>query len=284
MVREAKNSIMFVLPRHLVWLCAALSAAAICLAQGPELQVYKVNPSNSFLGVGVKDVEKEEVAKLQLPEATGAMITLLEPAGPAAKAGLRVNDVIVEFNGQRIEGIEQFVRIMRETPVGKAVKLGIYRQGKRLNIVTMTVSRREFSKYMAPEVRVPDERQIEAPMPDLPHSITVLRSVMFGTEGEAIKGQLADFFGVKAGVLVRGVVVDSVAARAGVRPGDVIVRIDGQEVATPWEVSAFIKRRDRDVLPITIVRERREVLLTGNWISDAKGPETTSVRPAARAK
>lgn len=275
---------MSVSPIRLIWFCAALSAAVICLAQGPQLQVYKVNPSNSFLGVGVKDVEKEEVTKLQLPEATGAMITLLEPAGPAAKSGLRVNDVIVEFNGQRIEGIEQFVRMMRETPVGKTVKLGIYRQGKRMNIVTMTVSRRDFSKYMAPEVRVPEERQAEVPLPDLPHSITVLRSVMFGTEGEAIKGQLADFFGVKAGVLVRSVVVDSVAARAGIRPGDVIVRINGQEIATPWEVSAFIKQRDRDVLPITIVRERREVLLMGNWSAEAKGPETTSVRPSARAK
>jgi serine protease Do len=57
-----------------------------------------------------------------LKDVHGVEITRLEEDSPASKAGLKIGDVVLEYNGQRVEGTEQFVRLVKETPVGRQVK------------------------------------------------------------------------------------------------------------------------------------------------------------------
>src|SRR5579872_6071509 len=84
--------------------------------------------SGSYLGVDLADVNKERVSALRLRDEHGAEVTALDQDAPAAKAGLKEHDVILEFNGQRVEGQEQLRRMIRETPPGRTVTLGISRE------------------------------------------------------------------------------------------------------------------------------------------------------------
>jgi serine protease Do len=86
------------------------------------------------------------------------------------------------------------------------------------------------------------------------------RSTILGVEAEALDSQLAQFFGVKEGVLVRSVVKGSPAEKAGIRAGDVIVRVDDTKVATPREVTSAVRgAKSRKTVNLTAVREKREM-------------------------
>lgn len=86
------------------------------------------------------------------------------------------------------------------------------------------------------------------------------RSPMVGIEAESLTPQLAGFFGVKEGVLVRSVSSASPAEKAGMRAGDVIVRVDGKSVASPSDVTRGLRSAgENKTVPLTIVREKREM-------------------------
>ena len=85
------------------------------------------------------------------------------------------------------------------------------------------------------------------------------RSTMLGIEAEALDGQLAEFFGVKEGVLVRTVAKGSSADRAGIKAGDVIVRLDDAKVTTPADISAHLRGLRGRSVSVVVVRDRKEV-------------------------
>src|SRR5271166_6318174 len=68
---------------------------------------------NSYLGIGVAEIDAERAKALNLKEVHGVEVKSVDHDSPAAKAGLKEADVVVEYNGQRIEGTEQFVRLVR---------------------------------------------------------------------------------------------------------------------------------------------------------------------------
>jgi serine protease Do len=89
------------------------------------------------------------------------------------------------------------------------------------------------------------------------------RSGTLGIESETLNPQLAEYFGVKEGVLVRSVTRDSSADKAGFKAGDVIVKVDGQKVTTPKEISSVLQSsRSKKNLPIAVIRHQKEITLT----------------------
>src|SRR5512146_3013643 len=111
----------------------ALLGAAILLAPGAaRAQLTRISqiidePSpllhsgaaQGYLGVLVGDIDNDSASKLKLKDVRGALITLIDHDAPAAQVGLRVNDVLLEVNGQAIEGAEAFGRMMRDIPPGR---------------------------------------------------------------------------------------------------------------------------------------------------------------------
>ena len=77
----------------------------------------------TYLGVNLCEVPSDRARELKLKEAYGVEITRVEEGSPAEKAGLKSGDVVLEYNGQRVEGMEQFGRLVRETPPAREVKL-----------------------------------------------------------------------------------------------------------------------------------------------------------------
>ena len=215
----------------------------------------------SFLGVGVAEVDTERAKALKLKEERGVEITNIEDDSPASKAGLQKGDVVLEYNGQRVEGTEQFVRLVRETPPGRQVRLLISRGGAT-QTVTATVGARKGARmprsFVMPRFEIPD---VHVQVPDVPRAMMSWRSAMLGVEAESVDSQLAEYFGVKEGVLVRSVTKGSAAEKAGLKAGDVITKVDTAKVDSPREITTAIRSRQGTTFPVTLMRERKEMTL-----------------------
>ncbi len=249
---------------------AAAWAAALGLAQDvpppappapPAVRAVRARAllggeGGSYLGIGVVEIEAERAKALKLSEERGVEVKSVDEEGPASKAGLKEGDVVLEYNGQRVEGTEQFVRMVRETPAGRQSKLLISRGGATQTVLA-TIGRRprvQFGVFSIPEIPDPPR------MLDIPRPAMGWRSSVLGIETESLESQLAAFFGVKEGVLVKSVAKDSAAGKAGVQAGDVIVKVDGTKVGTPREISNALKS-GKKTIALTVVRRQKEMNL-----------------------
>ncbi len=279
-----------------VWLAASLAAlttggpAVIGMASpGPDPApiVIARNLSGSYLGVGVVELTGERAKALNLHEEQGVEITRVEDESPAEKAGLKTGDVVLEYNGQRVEGVEQFMRLVRETPPGRDVKLAVTRGGTQQQVALKTGSRKQALSSRVNGEQVIEIPRIELPsvrMPDVPQALMSWRSSVLGVEAEALDSQLAEFFGVKEGVLVRSVVKGSSAERAGLKAGDVIVKIDDTRVASPREISSAVRnsKSSRKSVMVNAVRDKREMSFSVP-LDDAEG-ELNHAMPRPRVR
>ncbi|HSB18282.1 MAG TPA: PDZ domain-containing protein [Bryobacteraceae bacterium] len=229
--------------------------------------------SRSFLGIGVTEIDSDRARSLKLDEERGVEVTKVVPDSPAAKAGMKTGDIVLEYNGQKVVGTEQFVRLVRETPIGRNVRLLLSRDGKTQTLTATTASRKQQQARvfaMPPGkdwARLGEEmeslNELQFRMPDIPKAYMSWRTSVLGVEAESLEAQLADYFGVKEGVLVRSVLKDSPAEKAGLKAGDIIIRVSETKVTTPRDVSSAIRSaRSQKTFPITVVRNRKEMTLT----------------------
>jgi serine protease Do len=225
--------------------------------------------NSPYLGIGVQDIDADRAKALNLREVRGVEVTSVANESPAAKAGIKDGDVILEFNGQPVEGGEQLARFVRETPVGRQVKIGISRNGA-VQTVTATVEARKSvmipgdGTWTMPEVRVPNVPMPPMPPMEIPNFYSMYQSPVLGIMGEALgqQQQLAEFFGVQDGVLVKAVTHNSAAEKAGIKAGDVIVKIDDTKVSTSREISSALRAaRSKKTINITVVRNKKELTL-----------------------
>jgi serine protease Do len=218
----------------------------------------------TYLGVSLAEIDANRGRELKLKETYGVEISRVEEGSPAEKAGLKTADVVLEYNGQRVEGMEQFGRLVRETPTGREVKLTISRNGAT-QTVAATVATRKIKAITAGNMSnfFPGVDMPEIHLPDMPQVFTTWRSPVLGVETESLTPQLGTFFGVKEGVLVRSVAKDTAADKAGIKAGDVITKVDGTTVTTPNElVSALRSARSKKTFPLSLMRDKHETMVT----------------------
>src|ERR1700722_9045004 len=134
-------------------------------AQLHELASVAPFPGATYLGVALAEIDANRAKELKLKETYGSEITRVEEGSPAEKAGVKAGDVVLEYNGQRVEGMEQFGRMVRETPAGREVKLTISRDGALETLTATLASRKgralsESFHIDMPEIRIPDIPQI----------------------------------------------------------------------------------------------------------------------------
>jgi S1-C subfamily serine protease len=94
---------------------------------------------------------------------------------------------------------------------------------------------------------------------------------MVGFEGESLNAQLAEYFGVKQGVLVRSVNANTPAEHAGLKAGDVVVKVNGTPVTTPREIIALVRANRRKGLSFTVVRDKKQISLNVEIAEDRSG-------------
>ena len=182
--------------------------------------------------------------------------------------------MVLEYQGQRVEGMEQFIRLVRETPAGREVKLLISRNGstQAIPVVMGTQHGPALLGRNGEWFDMPAMPSIQAP--DIPRIFTTWSSSMLGIEAEGLNEQLGEFFGVKEGVLVRSVAKGSPAEKAGLKAGDVLVKVDQTKVTSPGEVtSAVHAARSSKTFPVEIIRDHRPMTLSVTMDNERSGQD-----------
>jgi serine protease Do len=293
-----------------VWAIALLAAGAVAPATwaqnpAPRPHTVTVTMSGSYLGVGVLDVDAERAKALKLKEETGVEVTNVTAGGPAEKAGIKAGDVVLAYNGQPVEGIEQFQRLVRETPAGRQVKVKLWRNGAAITLTAAVEARKSVSiedaiegglgrawdmQNLAQEAAALSQSVQAMPMPamppmppmpafDMPSIVIVTPSRRLGIEGEGLgdEPQFAEFLGVKSGVLVKSVLKNSAAEKAGIKAGDVITRIGDARVSNSQDITSTLRaNRHTQTFAVTVVRNKKEMQVTVT-IEDRTGQNATPV-------
>jgi len=243
-------------------------------------QNFVVDPSNrawevfssedsgtgAYLGVDINDVTTERLSALKLKELNGVEVTMVDQDAPAGKAGIKEHDVILTMNGTTIVSGAQLRRMIRETPAGRVVTLGLSRDGQPLTLKVQLGDRHNEVSMNMPNVHVNIPEIHVSPDIDIPamNMVVVTSSARSGLMVENITPQLGDFFGVKNGngVLVRSVEKGSRAEKAGFRAGDVVVKVNDQAVHDTSDFSHAVKSRNGNSVNVSIMRDKREQTIT----------------------
>ena len=221
----------------------------------------QMRPAMSYLGVRIVDVDAERAKRANLSEEKGVQVAAVEDDSPAAVAGIKPGDILISYDGENILGIQQFIRLVGETPQRRKVKIQVWREGKIQTVVATTGAppARDYG-FSGNRVDFPDMRALA--FADVPDPVVVWHNQMLGMECEPLSAQLAQYFGVKGGVLVRSVQPGSPAESAGLRAGDVISAIAGQRLMNPQDVGSCLRSHATgDVIPLSVTRDRKTITL-----------------------
>src|SRR5208337_3172493 len=247
----------------------AATTFAVAEPKPPSAGWPEPHPS-SYLGVHIDEVTPQTASALKLSDTSGALIAYVDQDGPACRAGLKSNDVVVGFNGSKVQNPEQFQDLIHATPAGKTVSLTVIRSGQKKDIsVTLgawpnpLAHAQSFAPlpprvYAGPVMAGPGFPDIDVP------SFIALAS-RHGVVVENLCPQLSDFFGVPhgQGVLVRSVEKGSPADAAGLKAGDVIVKVNNETVhdMADWRRAMHVRAGK---IPLAVVREKHEQTLVIN--------------------
>ena len=251
----------------LIALAVAL-AAAVAYAQPGDPQPYAFGGDFgaehvSYLGIDPQDVTSDRLAELKLKEERGVEAAMVDNDGPACRAGIEDHDVILTFNGQAVASVAELKRMLRETPPGRTVTLGISRDGQMKNIPVKLGDRAKEAEmsWDSHAIVIPPIPPMP-PMPeiDIPEIHIGASTARYGMQIENLTPQLGEFFGVKDGngMLVRSVEKGGPAERAGIKAGDIIVRV-GEEKITSYSDWRMAMRRHRSgSVPVSVIRDKHE--------------------------
>lgn len=232
---------------------AWLAAASLTWGQAPTApQIVIGVQSGSYLGVGVIEVNQAAASRVGLSEPHGVEVANVAKGSPAQRAGLQRGDVVTKFHGETVQGVEHFVRLVRETPVGREVEMEVASQGG-VRPLTVTIGQRKpiFARTPSPEMRMRLSEPVDV---DIPRPTMLVQSRSLGATFESIDGAFARFFGVAEGVLVREVDPDGVAGRAGLHTGDVITAIEGAAIRQTSDIRMELSRASGEKARLDVMR------------------------------
>ena len=195
-----------------------------------------------WLGVMIQPVSDDLAESFGMENAIGALIADLDPEGPAAQGGLQAGDVILEVNGEEVERSSSLPRLIGKGAPGTEVELTLMRDGEEL---TESV---ELGSW-------PDTEQQSA---QAGSNNQARLGVMVAEIDDTMREQL----NVPGGVIVRQVESGSVAAEAGIRPGDVLVSIDHRSVSSSAELVEIVEALPTDrAIPVRLFRDGRSLFV-----------------------
>ncbi len=216
-----------------------------------------------WLGIKVEQVTPEIADAIGLPTPEGEIIAEVFSESPAAKAGLQVGDVIRRFGDRMPPNEPALLRAIVHVPIGETVNIAVWRQGQTL---TLPATIQEWPKSLWDALNPPEQTTpvAERIPPGLGLSLAPLNSAArskFRLPPEA------------TGVLVTGVTTNTDAAHRGVAAGDVILRVQDANVASPADVTAALEKAHADKRNYAVV-----LLLQSTKASPIPSPRWMALR------
>ena len=230
--------------------------------------------SQGYLGVDLADVDQQKAQALKLKEVRGAVITLIDHDAPAGQMGLKVNDVVIQLNGQNVEGAEQLRRMLKEIPAGRQVSLEISRDGNIQTLAVELADRRVMEHDVWNKIGAGGDVFAQAPgmgiltgggdgsLPGGFHMPFFGSSLNVGALVEPLTSQMAEYLGVPSGLMVKQVARKSEAAAAGLKAFDVILKVGGDAITTLADWERSLHGNQGKPVQVTVLRDRKQQTLT----------------------
>jgi serine protease Do len=219
-------------------LMLALVLAGGTLSAKPA--VKDKDSGKAFLGVYLQDLDRDTQEALELDSRQGALVEGVVEDGPAEKAGMRAEDVIIVFDGKKVSDSGDLREFISDRKAGDEVKVVVVRDGKERNLtVQLDKSQASWADVERIEKMIPkmgDSRTFSFSMPGF-------NRPRMGVQITDLSEQLGEYFGVAdgEGALITEVVEESPAQKAGLQAGDVIVKIDNDDVENTSDVYAALE-------------------------------------------
>jgi serine protease Do len=185
-----------------------------------------------WLGVKIQQVTPDIAESMGLNEPSGALVASVEDGGPAAAASIRGGDIILKFDGQDVKEMRTLPRIVAETEIGRQVPITVWRDGHELTL-------------NAKVGELPDDQKVASAAPDKPAPVAPTELADLGLKLAPITPEARDHYQLsqdQKGVVITDVASGSPASDRGLKPGDVIMEVQQQEVNSPADV---VDRVDR---------------------------------------
>ncbi len=250
---------------RLGYLVVMIAAATAVATAEPAAVGWPDQHAASYLGVHIDQVSPQAVSALKLTDTNGALVTYVDQDGPACRAGLKNNDVVVGFNGSSVQSPAQLQDMIHNTAAGKTVSLTVVRDGQKKNInVTLgawpsAVAHAQSFAAPLPPVAFAGSAMASPAFPDVEVPAFVALTSRHGIVVENLTPQLSEFFGVphNQGLLVRSVEMGSPAEAAGLKAGDVIVKVNNEVVHDMADWRRAMRARAGKI-QVAVVRDKHE--------------------------
>jgi serine protease Do len=188
------------------------------------------------IGVQIGEVTKDVAESLGLPRAQGALVQRVEPGGPAERGGIEAGDIILKFNGTNIEKSTDLPRQVGATKPGTRANLTVWRKGAQRDIA-LTVTELEPEKTAKKEEKKPRAEQPS-------NALGLVVSNLSDLQKKELK--------VDGGVIVES--SEGASARAGLRAGDVILRLNNSDVKDAAQFNALVAKLEPKRPVVVLVR------------------------------
>jgi serine protease Do len=248
----------------------------------------------AYLGVEILDIDGERASELGMARPYGVYIDGVIDGEPAAEAGMAEGDVVVAWNGERVESVAGLRRLVSETPPGRVVDLTVLRDGAEREVSVELAERTSFFSggrgltFVSPQIdltqiapssarsarsarareralEVTEERLREArerAAEGLDRVFHLTGRPRLGANTRSLGDQLAEYFGVEGGVLVTSVHEDTPAAEGGLRAGDVIVGLGDEDIDDLDDLRRALADLETGEVSVRVVRDGAERTLT----------------------
>jgi len=274
---------------------AWLASGVLVLALAAPYVARAAESGRAWMGVFLQEYN-DSLKDAMGRDQDGVLLSRVVPDGPADNAGLKAGDLIVRVDGRQVNSVDELTDLVSDARVGETFNVD-YMRGQRWQSTTVTLGERPDGDApraksndsdddddtptpyppvapraprppVAPRVIVPDQKwmndmreQLRSPMM---MGLQDQNRPRLGVTVEDVKGDMADAFGVDGGVLVTGVMDNMPAQRVGIRTGDVIIRVDGDDVGSTAELQRALRNSDDGRVTVELVRrgEHRTLSVT----------------------
>lgn len=239
------------------------------------------NAPTGYMGVGLvgasRDRDPWTKQYLQYP-----VVRTVDPGSPAARAGLLPGDTVVAYDGADVKA--RPVELRRLLRPGATVNVRLRRAGRTREVAMVIARRQNGAAHVygwTDESEPATDWTKGAPPPPLPTAPVApspppagfvyvyggpgRNDLVAGAEMVRVTPELGEPFGVERGLLVLSVAANSPAARSGLRGGDVIVRVNGDEVVLPVALRRAVDRAEENVVELEVVRRKRKQAVRLTW-------------------
>ncbi len=198
--------------------------------------------TRGWMGVSIQELTPELAKDFGIEDGKGVLISSVTPGDPAEKAGLKGGDVIVKFNGSKIDELSELPRTVAATEPGSKVKVVAIRDGAK-KVFTLTVGKKEGKEDMEVTEESSDEPEEK-----------------FGIAVKSITPSIIERLGLEStvkGVLISSVKSGSPAQTVGLKTGDIIKQVNREPVNDPDEYNKKIKKIKGNRVLLLVQRGKR---------------------------